>query len=62
LSLRPIYILSFTVNPNEDSFWLLDEAAANSSAFRFELRSELGMAAWVIYSKKILDNSYLIYF
>jgi len=37
-------------NPNDDSFLLLEEADASSSAFRFELRSGLDMAALVIYS------------
>jgi len=36
------------LNPNHDSFLLLEEAYATSPAFRFELRSGLDMAALVI--------------
>ena len=34
--------------------WTLDEADGSSLAFRFELRSGLGMAAWVIYYRIVI--------
>ena len=50
---------SILANPNDDSFFLLlDEAAFISSAFRFEMRSELGMGDYFI---KIVEHSSLIY-
>jgi len=54
------------VNPNDDSLLLLEEAAANSLAFCFELHSELvtcmALATSVIYSTTALYNSDLTSF